>query len=480
MAINPALTTAPARNASPKTTTSDKPSSAGEADFSHTLANSRKTRDSAPGTSGDRKSETAGKPGERAVSRLHADRGTNPPADASTRAAPSATGSTDRDVDASAHIRRRYISGPSEHNAASRQFDEGRAAATASRSTVPDPGELAATTPAHPDTAAQGRINAADKALRDDDRKPHVERSREDSPEPHQPPGPIAALIQAPLMPTARAASTDTAPTDAVRSSGDHAKQESLRARWQQLIQLDGRRPTTGQALDAGHASNQRDTLAAMLDAVSAGNGRNPAATSDDAGPQTRLGILQAHHAHSDSAGNGPLFSASTPAQPAVTGPGASLASTTTIIGAPIASDDWNQALGQQTLRLAGQGGQQQAQIQLHPRELGPLSISVTVNDHQQAQIHLASAHAHVRDAVEAALPQLRQSLAAGGLSLGQASVGDQNSQPAFAGGDDSRHAHRGTHDGDVTVVSDATRDAAEPVPHAAMPSTRGGIDIFA
>ncbi|WP_423821819.1 flagellar hook-length control protein FliK [Salinisphaera sp. SPP-AMP-43] len=148
-------------------------------------------------------------------------------------------------------------------------------------------------------------------------------------------------------------------------------------------------------------------------------------------------------------------------------------------IGAALGSDGWNSALGQHTLRLAS-GGQQQAQIQLHPRELGQINISVTVNDHNQAQLHLMSPNAHVRDAIEAALPQLRQSLAAGGLTLGQASVGDQGSQAGFGDTGAQGESGRGGQSSDSGPTIEAIGDI-EPTPSAGLlAGLRGGIDIFA
>lgn len=87
-------------------------------------------------------------------------------------------------------------------------------------------------------------------------------------------------------------------------------------------------------------------------------------------------------------------------------------------------SPQWPSALGQQVLQLH-QRGEHQMQLHLNPRDLGPLSVTLTVND-QQAQLHALSAHAGVRAAVEAAFPQLREALAASGIALGEATVGDQ------------------------------------------------------
>jgi flagellar hook-length control protein FliK len=83
----------------------------------------------------------------------------------------------------------------------------------------------------------------------------------------------------------------------------------------------------------------------------------------------------------------------------------------------------------------------QSATLSLSPAHLGPIQVRI---DLQQSQINVSfsAAHADTRSALADALPQLRQMLASGGLSLGQASVqqeapgsGGAQPQAAFARG---------------------------------------------
>jgi flagellar hook-length control protein FliK len=90
-------------------------------------------------------------------------------------------------------------------------------------------------------------------------------------------------------------------------------------------------------------------------------------------------------------------------------------------VGAP----DWEQALNQQVL-YAVQGQLQVAVLHLNPPQLGPLEVHLQVHD-AQVQAQFVSPHALVRQAVEAALPQLRELLGGAGLSLTQTSVGPQS-----------------------------------------------------
>ncbi|WP_410594391.1 flagellar hook-length control protein FliK, partial [Bacillus sp. SIMBA_074] len=62
------------------------------------------------------------------------------------------------------------------------------------------------------------------------------------------------------------------------------------------------------------------------------------------------------------------------------------------------------------------------------------MSISLKMTEHG-AQAHFLSAHAQVRQVIEQAIPQLREALAEQGISLGDTSVGEQNTsnEQAFA-----------------------------------------------
>ncbi|SDN37972.1 flagellar hook-length control protein FliK [Vreelandella arcis] len=98
---------------------------------------------------------------------------------------------------------------------------------------------------------------------------------------------------------------------------------------------------------------------------------------------------------------------------------------TSAAVNTPVTSPAWPQQLGQQLVQFAQRGGDQLVQMQLHPAELGPLSISLKFGE-QGAQAHFLSGHAQVRQVIEQAIPQLREALAEQGISLGETSVGEQ------------------------------------------------------
>lgn len=104
-------------------------------------------------------------------------------------------------------------------------------------------------------------------------------------------------------------------------------------------------------------------------------------------------------------------------------------------IATPLQQPQWGQDFSRQVLTLVQttHNQHQTAQLRLDPPDLGPLHITININDNI-AHAVFSSAHASVRQAIENALPQLQQQLAQAGISLGQASVNDQSQQQTFSG----------------------------------------------
>ncbi|WP_297448390.1 flagellar hook-length control protein FliK [Ferrovum sp.] len=93
----------------------------------------------------------------------------------------------------------------------------------------------------------------------------------------------------------------------------------------------------------------------------------------------------------------------------------------------PLGQTGWGSEFSQKVTWMVGQS-QQSAELHLNPPDLGPLSVVVQVSG-AQADAFFSSPHAAVREAIQHALPHLREMLAGSGLSLGQATVSDQGSQ---------------------------------------------------
>lgn len=145
------------------------------------------------------------------------------------------------------------------------------------------------------------------------------------------------------------------------------------------------------------------------------------------------------------------------------------------VLASPIGSAGWQQELSQQLVHMT-QRGTQHMELHLHPRELGPLQISLQLNQNT-AQAQFLAAHAQVRDAVQQALPQLREALAGQGIALGQALVGQQQQQSQQQSGNFSKPRSLPAIGGIDTDMS-----LAQPVHTTVnMPlTTNGGVDLYA
>ncbi|TDR56110.1 flagellar hook-length control protein FliK [Halomonas ventosae] len=144
-------------------------------------------------------------------------------------------------------------------------------------------------------------------------------------------------------------------------------------------------------------------------------------------------------------------------------------------LSATVASPEWEQQLGQQVVQMT-RHGQQSMELSLHPAELGPLTVSLKVAE-QGAQAHFLAANAQVRQALEMALPQLREALAEQGIQLGEASVGEQGQ--AFAGQQEHHPGRAG-----IASAGSAGGSAESGMEPLAQPTTvvrlDGKVDLYA
>jgi flagellar hook-length control protein FliK len=141
-----------------------------------------------------------------------------------------------------------------------------------------------------------------------------------------------------------------------------------------------------------------------------------------------------------------------------------------------VGSSEWGKALGQQVVQM-GHAGHQIAELQLNPPGLGPLKVTLSMNDHQ-IQAMFVSAHSSVRAAVEAALPQLRATLADSGISLGNTSVNSGNQQQAAFAQSHNGNSNQGGYRGDRWA--DRAALTPQPVIEAPRQSNGIGVDTYA
>lgn len=136
----------------------------------------------------------------------------------------------------------------------------------------------------------------------------------------------------------------------------------------------------------------------------------------------------------------------------------------------------WDQALGQKVVWMVA-GEQQSASLTLNPPDLGPLQVVLNVSN-SQATATFTAAQPEVRQALEAALPKLRDMLSEAGIQLGQASVnsGSPNQQGSFEQQASSSHGLNHTDHRDDAATADSPRVGR------VMPAStgQGMVDTFA
>lgn len=144
-------------------------------------------------------------------------------------------------------------------------------------------------------------------------------------------------------------------------------------------------------------------------------------------------------------------------------------------ISQPLSSDAWPAQFGEKIVWLA-KNDQQSAQININPPQLGPIQITLQLNG-DQANAIFASPHAEVRQAIESAMPQLREMLASAGISLGDANVGANLAQQRQ---DNPFQSANKNQSGDENAILPANEKVASTGASRGLHGGRGLVDLFA
>jgi flagellar hook-length control protein FliK len=103
------------------------------------------------------------------------------------------------------------------------------------------------------------------------------------------------------------------------------------------------------------------------------------------------------------------------------------------VISKPFGHPDWNNELGQKLIWMHKQD-MPSAELRLNPEHLGPISVKIDVN-HDMTTISFTAQHAEVKEAIEAAIPKLREMLGgqlSSSLDVNVSQQSDQKSANAF------------------------------------------------
>lgn len=237
----------------------------------------------------------------------------------------------------------------------------------------------------------------------------------------------------------------------------------------------------------AGKQSDKGDVLTTQTTASAAGGLQTDSGSAQqlDASFQQMLGgaLKESLKDQNDSSATAQLTSALSGASSVAMTPTASATTSTPMtpqINAQLGSPEWQQALSQQVL-LFSRNGLQNAELRLHPEDLGSIQISLKI-DNDQAQVSMVSGHSQVRAALEAAIPQLRSALAESGINLGQSDVSSESFQQSqtFNGQQENR---RDGQNGSFSLSHDDSNEITPLAVPAALQARAIGssaVDIFA
>ncbi|OGS80621.1 MAG: hypothetical protein A2Z94_07075 [Gallionellales bacterium GWA2_55_18] len=146
-------------------------------------------------------------------------------------------------------------------------------------------------------------------------------------------------------------------------------------------------------------------------------------------------------------------------------------------ISSPLGSSGWSEEFSQKITWMGTQQNQV-AELHLNPPNLGPLDVVLKISDNQATAL-FTSPHSAVRDAVENALPKLREMLADNGITLGNTMVSDQSPRDrgtdGFASQGSAAMARRETVD-DALKAAELASTTTQAIP---MRRHNGMVDTF-
>lgn len=176
-----------------------------------------------------------------------------------------------------------------------------------------------------------------------------------------------------------------------------------------------------------------------------------------------------------DAAAVAAMLPQAAPPTPAVAPQPTAAAWPSTLIPVPVQQAGWDQAVGERVQWMVGQNIQG-AELRLNPAHLGPMEVRLSVQ-HDQASVVFTAQQGMVREALEAAVPRLREMLGESGLQLVNVDISDQSLAQQRRESEQGRSVAiaingQGGEDPAMAVSAD--------VPMRTLASRIGAIDLFA
>jgi flagellar hook-length control protein FliK len=149
-------------------------------------------------------------------------------------------------------------------------------------------------------------------------------------------------------------------------------------------------------------------------------------------------------------------------------------ASPSLVVSTPVGNPGWAAEVSDKLVWMVGRQ-EQRVELVLNPPQLGRVEVSLSLNG-DQATAQFLSTNPVVREALESAMPRLREMLADGGITLGQTHVGsDSSGQAANQRESGDNRASFGS----GNALSDTTIRAGSAAPQW-FGRGRGLVDVFA
>lgn len=142
-------------------------------------------------------------------------------------------------------------------------------------------------------------------------------------------------------------------------------------------------------------------------------------------------------------------------------------------IAYPLRHPQWAQSVGKRIVFMANQQ-MQQAQISLNPDKLGPIQLRLQLDRDQMVTVSMTAQHGATREALEAAIPRLKEMLEEAGIHFDEVKVEDEE---AF---EQSSQGQTGEPEGLKTAGSSGVGDEDDSESPSSKKQTDNMIDFYA
>lgn len=142
-------------------------------------------------------------------------------------------------------------------------------------------------------------------------------------------------------------------------------------------------------------------------------------------------------------------------------------------ISAKVGTTAWDRAIGQKVVWMVG-SAMQSAELSLNPPELGPLQVVLSISN-DQANASFTAAQPEVREALESAMPRLKQMLSDAGVQLSGFSVGAETQQRQ----QQQHSAQSSNKSGNFTLNGNGDLTTATTASPVTRQENRGLVDTF-